>query len=223
MGQQTPWDIRFEKFVSRTGTLTVTSTPSSASVYIDDDFIGSTPLRNYEIDTGKAREKQVEIRLELSGYKSRMTKLTLRGGQQTPWNVRLEQTKTHQSSDSLEGMVLVPVGRFQMGSNDGQFNEKPVHTVYVDAFYMDVYEVTNAQYKQFVDANPQWEKDHIPSRYHDGNYLKHWNGNSYPPGKGNHPVVYVSWYGAMAYAEWGGQAVADGGGVGEGSAGWIVG
>ena len=33
-------------------------------------------------------------------------------------------------------------------------SEKPVHTVYLDAFYMDVYEVTNAQYKKFVDANP---------------------------------------------------------------------
>ena len=87
-----------------------------------------------------------------------------------------------------------------MGSNDGEFDEKPVHTIYVDAFYMDIYEVTNAQYKKFVDANPEWGKDRIPSRYHDGSYLKHWVGNSY--GAANHPVVYVSWYSAMAYAEW---------------------
>ena len=46
----------------------------------------------------------------------------------------------------------------------------------------------------------QWGKDHIPSRYHDGNYLKHWTGSSY--GRGDYPVVYVSWYSAMAYAEW---------------------
>ena len=48
-------------------------------------------------------------------------------------------------------------------------------------------------------------KDQIPSRYHDGNYLKHWSGNGYPSGKGNHPVTYVSWYGAMAYAQWAGK------------------
>ena len=99
-------------------------------------------------------------------------------------------------------MVLIPAGNFQMGSSDGNPDEKPVHTVYVDAFYMDIYEVTNAQYKKFVDANPQWRKSRISKSYHDGDYLKHWNGNSYPSGKGNHPVVYVSWYSAMAYAQW---------------------
>ena len=103
------------------------------------------------------------------------------------------------------GMVLIPAGEFQMGSNNGYDCEKPVHTVYVDAFYMDVYEVTNAQFKAFVDAKPQWQKDNIPDKYHDGLYLRHWTGNSYPSGKGNHPVVYVSWYAAMAYAEWAGK------------------
>ena len=43
------------------------------------------------------------------------------------------------------------------------------------------------------------------AEYHNGNYLKHWNGNNYPNGKGDHPVIYVSWYGAMAYAQWAGK------------------
>ena len=102
-------------------------------------------------------------------------------------------------------MVLIPAGEFQMGSNDGNNNEQPVHTVYVDAFYMDVYEVTNAQFKAFVDANPQWQKGNIPRHYHNGNYLELWSGNSYPSEKGNYPVVYVSWYAAMAYAQWAGK------------------
>ena len=99
--------------------------------------------------------------------------------------------------------VLIPAGEFQMGGNDKAFDgESWIHTVYVDAFYMDVYEVTNAEYKMFVDANPQWQKDHIPWRYHDGNYLKNWDGNNYPIGKGDHPVTNVSWHGARAYAKW---------------------
>ncbi len=104
-------------------------------------------------------------------------------------------------------MVLIPAGEFQMGSsdNDAEGDEKPMHTVYVDAFYIDKYEVTNAQYKEFIDANPQWQKDRIPRKYHDGDYLKHWDGNGYPSDKGNHPVVYVSWYAAMAYAQWQGK------------------
>ena len=48
-------------------------------------------------------------------------------------------------------MVLIPAGEFEMGSNaiGSNTDEKPIHTVYVDAFYMDETEVTNAQYKVF--------------------------------------------------------------------------
>ena len=116
--------------------------------------------------------------------------------------VRVEYGGRESSNNPYADMVLIPAGNFQMGSNTGDPDEKPVHTVYVDAFYMDIHEVTNAQYKQFVDANPQWRQARIPTDYHDGEYLKHWNGNNYPTGKGDHPVVYVSWYGAMAYAQW---------------------
>ena len=210
-GQEKVWQVgRLEKMASPIAMLTITSTPSGATVYVDGEQIGKTPLQRYEIDTGVAREKQVEVGLELSGYKSRVVQLTLKGDQNTPWEVHLEkmsqiQKATVPSGAVPEGMVLIPAGEFRMGSNNSNSSEKPVHTVYVDAFYMDIYEVTNAQYKRFVDANPQCGKDRIPSSYHAGNYLKHWNGNSYPRGKGNHPVSYVSWYGAMAYARWAGK------------------
>ena len=104
-------------------------------------------------------------------------------------------------------MVLIPAGEFLMGSDDDEadYGEKPVHSVYVDAFYMDKYLVTNARYKVFVDANPQWRKDLIPDAYHNGSYLHFWNSGSYPDGEGNHPVTWVSWYAAMAYAHWAGK------------------
>ena len=103
-----------------------------------------------------------------------------------------------------EGMVLIPAGEFEMGSGDPESDddEQPVHIVSVDAFYMDKYEVTNLEYQQFVLANPRWGKDRIDREFHDGNYLNHWNGNDYPDGKSKHPVTYVSWYAAMAYAGW---------------------
>ena len=124
-----------------------------------------------------------------------------------------------------EGMVSIPAGEFQMG-NDGQWaannepvnrrdplsivhgtqwaanNEQPVHTVYLDAFFMDEHEVTNFEYQQFVRANPSWQKDKIDKKFHNGNYLKNWTRNAYPSGKTRHPVVYVSWYAAMAYTQW---------------------
>ena len=105
-------------------------------------------------------------------------------------------------------MVLIPAGEFQMGSDDADsgVNEQPVHTVHVDVFYMDTHEVTNLDFKRFVLANPQWQKSRIPKVLHNGNYLKHWdNSNNYPAGKANHPVIFVSWYAAMAYAEWAGK------------------
>ena len=110
-------------------------------------------------------------------------------------------------SGELAGMVLIPAGNFRMGSNDAaaHTDEKPVHTVYVNSFYIDKYEVTNEEYKRFIDANPWWRKDRILGKYHDGDYLKHWTGNRYPYGKGNHPVTWVSWYAAMAYAQWKGK------------------
>ena len=106
-----------------------------------------------------------------------------------------------------EGMVLIPAGQFQMGSNDDEADndEQPVHTVHIDAFFMDEHEVTNLEYKEFILENPRWQKSRIDQRFHNGNYLKHWSGNNYPSGKANHPVVYVSWYAAMAYAEWAGK------------------
>ncbi len=111
------------------------------------------------------------------------------------------------NSMELAGMVLIPAGDFRMGSSDtaAYTDEKPVHTVYVNSFYIDKYEVTNEEYKRFIDANPWWRKDRILGKYHDGDYLKHWTGNRYPYGKGNHPVIWVSWYAAMAYAQWKGK------------------
>ncbi|MDE0317038.1 MAG: SUMF1/EgtB/PvdO family nonheme iron enzyme [Candidatus Poribacteria bacterium] len=103
-----------------------------------------------------------------------------------------------------DGMVLIPEGEFQMGSEDGDADndEQPEHSVFVDAFYIDVNEVTNAQFKDFVLANPEWQKKRIDGKFQNGNYLHDWNGNNYPDEEGDHPVRYVSWYAAMAYAEW---------------------
>ena len=125
----------------------------------------------------------------------------IRGGK--PINLQVEIPYSFTLRDVyLTDMVLIPAGEFQMGSNSGHSNEKPVHPIYVDDFYIDKYEVTNAQYKDFIDGSPRWRKDRILDKYHDGNYLKHWNGNNYPTGKGEYPVNYVSWYAAIAYAEW---------------------
>ncbi len=109
-----------------------------------------------------------------------------------------------------DGMVLIPAGDFQMGSDehDAPEDEKPAHAVYVDAFYIDKYPVTNAQYKEFVNANPEWRNLRVYNFqlamriYRDSDYLKNWFKGKYPGGKDDHPVTWVSWHAAMAYAKW---------------------
>jgi len=101
-------------------------------------------------------------------------------------------------------MVLIPSGAFSMGDTQ-RFDSQPVHMVYVDAFYMDVDEITNRKWRRFVEANPEWQKGRVDAQFQDGNYLKHWDGTNYPPEKAEHPVVYVSWHAAAAYARWAGK------------------
>jgi formylglycine-generating enzyme required for sulfatase activity len=89
-------------------------------------------------------------------------------------------------------MVLTPVGEFQMGDNfnEGGDDERPVHTVYLDAFYIDKYEMTNALYKKFMEATGH----RTPAD---------WTNPSF--NQPNQPVVGVSWDDAEAYARWAGK------------------
>jgi len=91
-------------------------------------------------------------------------------------------------------MLLVPAGEFSMGSENGNSDEKPVHTVYLDAFYIDKYEVTNTRYAACVGAGacqpPKETRSHTRTSYY---------GNSVYD---DYPVIYVSWNMAKAYCEW---------------------
>jgi len=91
-------------------------------------------------------------------------------------------------------MRLVPAGEFTMGSENGNSNEQPVHTVYLDAFYMDKYEVTNALYAACVSAGA-CTPPHKMSSYTRSSYY----GN---PQYADYPVVNVDWYQAQAYCAW---------------------
>ncbi len=98
------------------------------------------------------------------------------------------------ANDGVAGapMALIPAGEFQMGDafSEGDPDERPVHTVYLDAFYIDVYEVTNAQYGQFMESTGH----RTPS---------HWNDLTFNAPE--QPVVGVDWNDAKAYCEWAGK------------------
>jgi formylglycine-generating enzyme required for sulfatase activity len=94
-------------------------------------------------------------------------------------------------------MVFIPAGEFIMGNDDGDDDEKPERTVYLDAFCMDKYEVTNTQYQECVDAgacNP-------PERTSSPSHLSYYDN----PEFADYPVIWVSWDDAQAYCKWRGK------------------
>jgi len=102
-------------------------------------------------------------------------------------------------------LALVPAGPFQMGSQDGEAEERPVHQVYLDAFYIDVYEVTNELFARFLNEMGNQVQDGETWLEAGSEYVRiiQRDGKWRPfAGNANHPVVMVSWYGARAFCDW---------------------
>lgn len=104
-------------------------------------------------------------------------------------------------------MIHIPAGEFIMGTDDPKLQTyfdvygipakfqrevKPVKNVHLKGFDIDAHEVTNVQYKKFVD-----DTKYPPPVY--------WEQGTYPAGQENYPVVNVSWFDARAYARWAGK------------------
>jgi len=83
-----------------------------------------------------------------------------------------------------------------MGNDGGDEDEKPAHAVTLEAFEMDMFEVTNADFAKFVEATGyQTEAEKAGEA----------GWRAYAEGKDNHPVVKVSWNDADAYCRWAGK------------------
>lgn len=101
---------------------------------------------------------------------------------------RIMRTKFERFKRSKFGAV--PTGRGIGPTHKSLDDEIPRHTVYLDAFYIDKYEVTNAQYRKFIEATGHREP-------------KYWNEPKC--NQPSQPVIGVSWHDAMAYASWAGK------------------
>ena len=133
-------------------TLSVTSTPSGATVYLDGAAIGKTPLRSHEIDTGVRREKQVEIGLELTGYKSRVKNVTLISGENVPWDVILEPVlapkpekkeilaavEAHGGIERLQAVKNIVMKSNTAMPNEPVLIERTFSSLYPDKFRVDL-------------------------------------------------------------------------------------
>ncbi len=104
--------------------------------------------------------------------------------------VVFKEGKYWSALDNME-MAYVPAGDSWQGSDTGSYDERPLHRVKLAGFFIDVHEVTNAQFAKFVQVSgytPQgpWRR-------------------GYGAGEDNLPVRFVSWYDANAYAKWAGK------------------
>ena len=174
--------------------LTVQTTPSNATVRIlniGPRYRAGMSLKpgNYHVEVSKSGYKQVKQWVKIVDQDVTVpirlkTVSTPMATYQTK-NQSSSTTSSRSWSDPTTGMefVKIPEGCFNMGS-DSYSDEKPVHEVCVDGFWMGKYEVTNGQYRKF-------KSNHNSLEYKGYSF----NGDQ-------QPVVYVSWKGAKAYSDW---------------------
>jgi len=102
----------------------------------------------------------------------------------------------------ISEQVKIPAGSFMMGSEKMNVMEKPVHKVILSSFNIDKYEVTNEKYYVFVKSTG-YKIPIPPPDYLNYKYLnKHWGNGKILEGFEQHPVNWVSWIDAKAYADW---------------------
>lgn len=104
----------------------------------------------------------------------------------------------------LTDMIVIPGGEFSRGSNDGNRDEMPRHQVDLSSFAIDIHPVTNEQFVRFLDAlGGEKDSNHLDIiRLRDSRIKRSGGKLSIESGYAKHPVVGVTWYGAVAYAKW---------------------
>ena len=115
-----------------------------------------------------------------------------------------EVKEKNQMEPLLSEMVLIPGGQFTRGSTTGNRDEMPQHGIHVPSFAIDIHPVTNEQFVRFLE----WTGSEKDQNYNDLIRLKD-SRISRTAGKlfiesgyAKHPVVGVTWYGAVAYSKW---------------------
>lgn len=101
-------------------------------------------------------------------------------------------------------MVIIPGGKFMRGSKDGNRDEVPSHQVTLASFALDIHPVTNEQFVRFLEVmGGEKDSNHQDIiRLRDSRIKRSGGKLSIESGYSKHPVVGVTWYGAVAYAMW---------------------
>lgn len=179
--------------------LIIQGAPANSRVFIDGNAERGTSTTTGEYILRDLRSGQRNVRITCEGYTDYNGSVRGNDGEEKVIQVTMVKTggelpppvgQLPKEIDHNGPMVLVDAGEFIMGSNDFNADEKPAHNVTLPAYYIDKFEVTNAQYKKFCDETgrtPPTDHFRIPGYFLD---------------RPNDPVVGVSWEDAQAYAKW---------------------
>ena len=202
----------------KTGKLNFAVSPAEAKVTLKRNgqvvktwqganYLKNLPVGDYTIEISAAGYAVQTKSLKIKEHKKTNLDVSLKKGITSGWSI----------IDTLEiKWVWVEGGTFNMGctgeQSDCYGDEKPVHTVYVDGFYMSNYEVTVAQFAQFIKETGYTTdaEKHGYSWIWDGDWATrngvNWKcdvkGDIRPKSEYNHPVIHVSWYDAVAFCKW---------------------
>jgi formylglycine-generating enzyme required for sulfatase activity/dienelactone hydrolase len=200
--------------------LSIITTPPGADVFFKEysafeskwEYLGLSPIENVRFPHGAYRWK-----IEKKGYETAECVRSL--WTRTP---QIFKQELHEEDMNPAHMVLIRPQNFQVGSTEGEDST----TVDAPAYWIDKYEVTNQQFKEFVDhggyqrreywkheflkdGKPlSWEQAMVEFRDETGRFgPSTWEGGTYPKGHEKYPVAGISWFEADAYAEFAGKSL----------------
>ncbi len=158
-----------------------------------------------ELDSCKQCHSNRKSAIPVSPFRSSLKNKTPKRLKIASNNLQITPDITHQPDFKLtkkvkskankltpENMAFIPKGEFIMGSNDRWDDESPEFITETKAFYIDLFEITNQDYKKYVDAT-------------NSEPPYHWAKGQIPKGKEKHPVIYVNWFDATNYCNWSGK------------------
>ncbi|NNE06065.1 MAG: SUMF1/EgtB/PvdO family nonheme iron enzyme [Xanthomonadales bacterium] len=161
-------------------TIQVTSLPANASVSVDGEFIGRTPV---DIDYFKEGDK-FELLLESEGYVSHREIIEFPGSGIHEKDISLVPEDEANFVAEIPETIFIPGGSFTMGPAAGNSDQERFKQVTLAGFHMSETEITFDQWDSCFDAGACADVDNSER------------------GRGRHPVIFVSWHDAQDYVEW---------------------
>jgi formylglycine-generating enzyme required for sulfatase activity len=180
----TRFDVPIKKR-AQTGRIALVANEPETNVFVDNTII-------VRVNPGKATF------IEDLPAGPRQLRAVKDGFQELSMNVTLKPDETQIVSVALKPNLEIPMltvveGNLKSGNDNGPRDQRPAQMVFVSEFEISTREVTNRLYKHFVDAT---------RRTAPRGPIFGWDGNDYPAGQADRPVVLVSWEDAVAFCQW---------------------